>query len=136
MRTAVPLVKRMYLDKTGLEMYLGTIEARIMRSVWEGNTTITRIHRDIYHTYGELAKSSISTTVTRLVNKRYLIKLPISDSLHREHTYLPCTNTEEELTEMLTQIVVNALYLNYPDELDLAIALTQAGAQTNVQQVS
>lgn len=128
---AIPQVRKINLNQAGLEMFMGRTEAPIMRAVWQGKTRITTIHRYVCREYTELSKSSISTTVQRLVDKGFLVKLPIADSVHNEHEYVPTCTSEEQLVTIVLQVLIYKLSVNFGDQLHLALALAEAAQESS-----
>lgn len=116
---AIPQVRKINLNQSGLEMFMGRTEAPIMRAVWQGKTRITTIHRYVCREYTELSKSSISTTVQRLVDKGFLVKLPIVNSAHNEHEYLPTCDSEQQFILTAVHQTLTQLYATYPRIFDI-----------------
>lgn len=64
------MIKRVLLDKTGLEMFVGPLEAKILRVLWDHDPiTSNRVHREMINNGYAEAYTTIHTTLTRMLEK-------------------------------------------------------------------
>lgn len=73
-----------YPDRTGLERFLGPTESELMSYLWEcaGGRTLTQV---AYYRANGRAKTTIQTTLNRLVRKGLLVRSK-TDSSHYRYT--------------------------------------------------
>ncbi|GAW92529.1 transcriptional regulator [Calderihabitans maritimus] len=80
-------IQTFYLNKTGTERVLGSLEAEIMEIIWQasGKVTIREVQEKIL-TQREISFNTVMTVMNRLVNKGLLEKEKISNSFHYRAT--------------------------------------------------
>lgn len=106
-------VMRIDLSKEGLLKFLGSIELSVLLALWEdAPKTKGNIYRWIVSEGEELAYTSVSTVVDRLVSKKLIKRSPsYSDGILTIY-YYPTYLTEEAFT----QAVLEGIFSNLKDE--------------------
>lgn len=105
------LPTRMWLDKPGLTMFLGSIETSVMIAVWDGCKTKHAIYNEIVANNREWAHSSVSTVIERLVLKGLLTKT----NKGKYAIYTPVYTTEQEFIIAVIQHATRAMIDEFDD---------------------
>ena len=110
------VISHLHLERDGLTMFLGSIEASVMLAAWRGCNSKGMIYRAIIREDSLLSYSSVSTVIDRLVDKGLLIR-------HRAlgHTTKYTTQHSNESAFVMACIrdVFAALVDTYRDECEL-----------------
>lgn len=117
-------LKTLYLNASGLDLFLGPLESVIMRAIWEGNHETRPIWRYVRDRYTskiteESAYTSVTTTIYRLWQMGYLTR--IGD--RRSYRYTSIWETEDQFVHYALQRVVGVLLDNYPREVGRLIVM-------------
>lgn len=114
-----------YTGRDDLEKALGPLEARILILLWDA--TGPRTIREICETIGDLAMSTIQTTVNRMLRKGMIAQLGVR---HRgpasNARYIPA-QSEQELRRRIVREVIQALR-DFIDPDGLADVLEEGSA--------
>lgn len=115
---ARPVIGQFDTDGTQLDMFIGPLEAKVMRSVWAGHSTAPKVWRDIRDTHKtsvtvEIQVSTISTTLARLSHRKILTR----KGNKRLYTYAPIHASESDFVKACMQQIIWALLREYPIEL-------------------
>jgi len=98
------MIKTVHLDASDLEMFLGYLEAAIMREVWQSGDPVTV--KSIRDRYGHnVTYSTIATTMNRLVAKGLLQRKKISHSFK----FRPTIKTESEFIQQCVDQIQSKL---------------------------
>lgn len=120
-------VATMQIDKTGIEMFIGPLEAAILRALWRGKQSSPTIWRDVraaYHTPNseEIAYTTVTSTLHRLVLRGYVRRT--GDK--RRYTYVPAFETETAFVHACVRSAMWALLHNHGAVLrDVLLSLAQ-----------
>lgn len=106
------------LSASGIEMFLGPLEAACMRAIWDNNRVTKKIWRYVRENYksphtDESAYTSVTSTVTRLFDHGYVTRV---GDRHAGYTYTPVHATEADFVLDRLSRAVNVLIDNYPRE--------------------
>lgn len=109
--------------KRGLEMFLGPLEAAVMRAVWAGAISTRGVYNAVRRVYvteksADLAFTSVTTTVTRLFERGLLQR---KTTARVAYSYTPVYASEAEFVADCLRLVVGALVEAYPREAGAAI---------------
>lgn len=76
------MIKHINLEKSGIEMFLGPTETKIMLSLWREPKTPSNLHRELIQSGETFANQTVGTVLTRLVKKGLL-------KIDTDHKYYP-----------------------------------------------
>jgi predicted transcriptional regulator len=111
------MLKRVYLTKNGLEMFVGELEAAILRVLWARGVVLTPAQIQsalIRDTERNPAYTTVVTTVLRMKEKG-LLKLV--DSTKRATRYAPSVSEEEVFIDQC----LNEVFSRLRTEFELTI---------------
>ena len=107
----------LHVNASGLELFLGPLEAAIMRAAWDKCHTTRRIYNHVREHYeskntDDIAFTSITSTVFRLYDRGFLKRT--GDK--RRHTYIPVADTEALFVETALRLTLDRILASYPRE--------------------
>lgn len=110
------------IDGADLTMFIGPLEAAILRAVWDQRSNTRAIFEYVRDTYTptkttELAFTSITSTIDRLYRRGLLLR----SGDRSQYTYSPAIASEEEFTTQAVARVMLALINQYPREVGLTL---------------
>lgn len=113
--------KMIDVNKRGLDMFIGPLEAAIMRAIWDSRRTTKKIWqhvRDHYETVNtdEISYSSVTSTITRLFDQGYLTR---TGDRNMGFVYAPVETTETAFVTGHIRNAIAALIESYPREAGL-----------------
>lgn len=91
------MIKHINLEKSGLEMFLGPTETKIMLSLWREPKTPSNLHRELIQSGETLANQTVGTVLTRLVKKGLLV-------IEDDHKYSPTVDQKTFIRLVLTKL--------------------------------
>lgn len=91
------MIKHINLEKSGLEMFLGPTETKIMLSLWKEPKTPSNLHRELIQSGETFANQTVGTVLTRLVKKGLLV-------IDAEHYYHPTMTKNAFIYEALKKL--------------------------------
>ncbi len=118
-------IARLELDGKGIEMFLGPLEACVMRAFWNDRRTTRHVYVYVRAHYralksDEIRFTTVTTTVTRLYQRGYLERGGDATM----YTYTPVFASEREFVTSALTDVLTVLFTEYPKETaQTAIAL-------------
>jgi predicted transcriptional regulator len=117
-------IKVINTRERGLTMFIGALEAAVLKAIWAGNSTSAKIWRYVRDNYtptktvDEIAYTSVTSTLGRLFTQGYLTR---TGDKNTGYSYTPVCATEQEFINLHIQLAVNALFNNYPREAGQAV---------------
>jgi predicted transcriptional regulator len=113
-----PLIKTVSIDHEGLTLFIGPLEAAIMRAVWNNANTSRAIYRAVRDEYRpekseEIAFTSVTSTIDRLFERGFLTRTGDRSG----YTYAPAVPDEEAFASLCVSYVLKALIDWYPREV-------------------
>lgn len=108
------MIKHIYLEREGLGLFLGSIEEKIMLSLWSRPKTMSEIHNALLNDGESYAYPTINTVTRRLVQKG-LVK-PVNRK-QAKTLYTPVV-TEGEFLRLSFEKIAKVLSDNYPVKLE------------------
>lgn len=105
------------IDKTGIEMFIGPLEAAIMRAMWAGESTSPKIWRHVRENYktdrsDEIAYTSVTSTLHRLAMRNMVTR----SGDKRAYKYAPAYPSETAFVSRCINRAVWALLHSYAAE--------------------
>lgn len=113
------IVKRIALDKHGLELFCGSLEATILSILWKADAPLTSaaIHRIYLKEYGvDGAFTTIDTTVRRMARKG-MITAPTSYA----RRFTPAWACEDDFINACISVTLTTIWNEYPAYLDRSV---------------
>lgn len=108
------MIKRVLLDKSGLEMFVGPLEAKILRVLWDHDPiTSNRVHREMIQAGYTEAYTTVHTTLTRMLEKGLIGSKRIPN--HKVAYWYARSDNEVQFMLDCTQHVINKLSEAYND---------------------
>lgn len=116
-------LRRMYVDRDALALFLGPLEAAVMRALWDKRQSTRAIYKHVLGAYtptnsDELAFTSVTSTVDRLYKRGLLTRSGTSHNFR----YSPAIATEAEFVNRCVSQAVGALLFYYPIEVARLVA--------------
>lgn len=98
------------INENGIEMFLGPLEAAILRAMWAGNTSSPKIWRYVREHYAtarseEIAYTTVTSTLHRLADRDIIRR----GGDKRRYAYTPTFETEAKFTTACVRKTVWAL---------------------------
>jgi predicted transcriptional regulator len=108
------IIRNLHLDKLGLEMFVGTLEAAILRVLWEENRPLKSndVHRYLMQQGYTQEFNTVDTTMRRMLEPRKNLLVSKDEKARR---YTPIVATEDEFIVTCIDDVINALQNSYAD---------------------
>lgn len=115
--------KPVNISERGLEMFLGPLEAAVMRAIWSGRVTSRPIWKHVRDHYEskkteESAYTSVTSTITRLFRQGYITR---TGDANAGYTYAPVCATEIDFVNRIVKATIEAFVESYPREFGQAI---------------
>lgn len=115
--------KPININERGLEMFLGPLEAAVMRAIWSGRVTSRPIWKHVRDNYTsrkteESAYTSVTSTITRLFKQGYITRTGDGTA---GYTYKPLYATEVDFVNTIVKATIEAFIESYPREFGTAI---------------
>lgn len=127
-------IRSLSIDREGLTLFIGPLEAAIMRAIWSGESTSRGVFTHVRENYtpdrsDELAFTTITSTLDRLTHRGFLTR--IGD--RQGYVYTPAQATEDEFVTQCVAHVLGALMEWYPIEVAKTIKqyIATRGINTN-----
>jgi len=110
-------LKRMYIDRDGLLLFLGPVEAIVLKVLWEHDQPMTssEIHRAAIL---EMDSHAAHATVDKTIRRMYAKGILIADHTARKGHYSPAYTTEDAFIEQCITTVLTALWRDYAPYMD------------------
>jgi predicted transcriptional regulator len=113
--TIEPKLKHIHIEREGLEMFLGRIEAAVMLTLWEhGPLPSNKIQKHLVPT-GNWAWQTIATTCKRLVDKGYL------KHDRKRFVFASAFENEDQFIDFCINQTIQCLADQYPTSLKEAL---------------
>lgn len=127
-----PLIKTVSIDHEGLTIFIGPLEAAIMRAVWDNASTSRAIYRVVRQAYKpekseEIAFTSVTSTIDRLYERGFLTRT----GDRAGYKYAPAVADEATFVMLCVTYVMQALIEWYPREVTAMIRLHIASKGSN-----
>lgn len=109
------MIKRVNLDKVGIEMFIGSLEATILRLLWQQNDplTATQIHNKLIREDNPQAFSTIHTDLLRMHAKGLISVVDVPKRKARH--YVASTPDEAYFVAQCVEKALTCLATEYPD---------------------
>lgn len=115
------LIKRCNLDKQGLELFVGPLEAKLLDVLWSAKKPLASkdIHRILLVDHAQQqAYNTIVTTLKRMA-KKGLLKTIKRAVLH----YTPAIQSEDDFIDYSVSLIATKLNEEYPDSAGAAFSV-------------
>jgi predicted transcriptional regulator len=116
-------ITRLQIDKIGLEMFVGPLEAAVLRAMWDKRQSTRAIYRHVRDHYApentdDLAFTSVTSTVDRMYKRGWVKKSGTRDA----YIYQPKAASEAEFVAPYLRAAVAAFLTMYPREVMQLVA--------------
>lgn len=110
------MIKNVHLDKQGIELFVGPLEAQVLRTLWAVSdvVTVTRLHNIMINDGSNAAFSTIHTTVIRMTAKGLII--PTTKKYHKLKYWRAVTKDEAEFIMYCVDATLTHIKAEYPDD--------------------
>jgi predicted transcriptional regulator len=112
-----PIIKHVHITETGLQLFVGPLEATILVALWDINEpfTMAKLYKYLsVNNITECAYSTIITTLQRMADKQLIIRIERENSTP---LWAKAFENEEHFIECCMIDTLNVLYNNYPDHV-------------------
>ena len=111
------MIKRVKIDRNGLEMFVGSLECAILLTLWDmckGTkfvTTAQLYYVLINDKIGTWSYPTVITTLNRMADKSLLIRQKIPGTVTR---WAPTATDEDQFIQMCVNAAIHKLFEEYP----------------------